>query len=161
MKNDHAVLTTLGERWQDTSNTFHFLIGEMTVNPLDVVAITGLTVGGKPILFDLGIHRDEATLRWFLGRVLEKGEEMVRYEQFRGYLRRTPTTEKEEEDMAMTYLLYLVGATLYPNKGAMPTLFDSRTAYRYDWGGAALGACYGFMGEFTRYKKAVASYWRI
>ncbi|KAI8572277.1 hypothetical protein RHMOL_Rhmol01G0185700 [Rhododendron molle] len=166
-KSDHVVLTTLGERWQDTSNTFHFPIREMNVTPLDFVAITGLRVGGEPILFDFRIHKDKAALKWFLGLALERGEEMVRYEQFKEYLKKLPTTEQEEEQMARAYLLYLFGATLYPNKHAMvhlsylPALRDLCMASRYDWGGVALGACYGFMGEFTWEKKPIAGYWKI
>lgn len=83
---DHAVLTALAERWWDTSNNFHFPIGEMTVTPLDFMAITGLRVGGEPIPFDSGIHRDVAALRWFLGQVPVGGEETVRHDQFRVYL---------------------------------------------------------------------------
>ncbi|KAI8563686.1 hypothetical protein RHMOL_Rhmol03G0128600 [Rhododendron molle] len=69
--------------------------------------------------------------------------------------------------MARVYLLYLFGATLYANKRAivhlsyLPALYDLRTASRYNWGGAALGTCYGFMGESSRGKKAAAGYWRI
>ncbi|XP_058225789.1 uncharacterized protein LOC131334672 isoform X2 [Rhododendron vialii] len=166
-KNDHAVLTALAERWQDTSNTFHFPVGEMTVTPLDFAAITGLRVGGEPIPFDTGIYRDEAALRWFLGRVPDRDGEMVKYEQFREYLKKIPTTQQEEEQMARAYLLYLFGASLYPNRRSkvhlsyLPALRDLSTASRFDWGGAALGTCYGFMGDFTRIKKAVAGYWRV
>lgn len=165
MKSDHALLTALAERWQDTSNTFHFLIGEMTVTPMDFAALTGLRVGGESIPFDLGIHRDTTTLRWFLGEVPEGGTETVHYDQFWRYLEgRIPASEQEEEQMARAYLLYLFGATLYPNKGAtvhlsyLPALFDLRTASRYNWGGAALGACYDFMGEFSRGARATAGY---
>lgn len=92
------MLTALAGRWQDTSNTFHFPIGEMTVTPLDFAAITGLRVGGDPITFHSRIHRDEIALRWFLGHALVRGEEMVRYEQFRRYLQgRIPTTKQEEK----------------------------------------------------------------
>lgn len=66
-KNDHVV--ALVEGWHDTTNTFHFPMGQMTVTPLDFAAIIGLRVGGDPIPFDTGIFRDEAALRWFLGRV--------------------------------------------------------------------------------------------
>lgn len=65
----------------------------MTVTPLDFVAITGLRVGGEPILFDTGIYRDEAALRWFLGRVPNRDEEMVKYEQFKEYLKKFPITQ--------------------------------------------------------------------
>lgn len=42
MKNNHAVLVALIERWRDTTNTFHFPLGEMIVTPLDLAVITGL-----------------------------------------------------------------------------------------------------------------------
>ncbi|KAI8563687.1 hypothetical protein RHMOL_Rhmol03G0128700 [Rhododendron molle] len=80
VKNDHALLTALAERWHDTSNTFHFPIGEMTMTPVDFAALTGLRVRGEPIPFDLGIHRDTAALQWFLGMVPEGGTEMVHYD---------------------------------------------------------------------------------
>ncbi|KAI8568229.1 hypothetical protein RHMOL_Rhmol02G0182400 [Rhododendron molle] len=69
VRNDHAILVALGERWRDTSNTFHLPPGEMTVTPTDFAAITGLRVGGDPIPFDSGIHKDLAALEWFLGEV--------------------------------------------------------------------------------------------
>lgn len=86
VKSDHALLTVLAERWWDTSNTLHIPIGEMTVTPLDFAALTGLRVGGEPIPFDLGIHRDTAALEWFLGQVPEGGAETVHHDQFRRYL---------------------------------------------------------------------------
>ncbi|KAI8530384.1 hypothetical protein RHMOL_Rhmol11G0054100 [Rhododendron molle] len=68
VRNDHAVLVALAERWRDTSNTFHLPLGEMMVTPSHFTAITGLRVGGEPIPFDSGIHADPAALEWFLGR---------------------------------------------------------------------------------------------
>ncbi|KAI8555308.1 hypothetical protein RHMOL_Rhmol05G0164700 [Rhododendron molle] len=69
VRNDHAVLVALAERWRDTTNTFHLPPGEMTVTPTDFTAITGLRVGGDPIPFDSGIHADPAALEWFLGEL--------------------------------------------------------------------------------------------
>lgn len=85
-------MVALVERWHDTTNTFHFPVGEMTVTPLDFAAITSLRIGGDPIPFDTGIHRDEAALRWFLGRVPSRDEKMVKYAQFELYLKKIPTT---------------------------------------------------------------------
>ncbi|KAI8530463.1 hypothetical protein RHMOL_Rhmol11G0060500 [Rhododendron molle] len=119
VKSDHAVLIALAERWQDTSNTFHFPIGEITVTPLDFAASTGLRVGGEPIPFDSGIHRDKAALRWFLRQEPVGGDETVWHDQLRAYLQdRIPTTVQDEEQMARAYLVYLFGVTLYSNKRA-------------------------------------------
>lgn len=79
--------------WRDTTNTFHFSLGEMIVTLLDFTAITGLRVGGEPIPFDTRIYRDEAALRVvFLGRVPHRDEEMVKYTQFEEYLRGMPSS---------------------------------------------------------------------
>ncbi|XP_058217462.1 protein MAINTENANCE OF MERISTEMS-like [Rhododendron vialii] len=168
VKSDHALLTALAERWWDSSNTFHFPIGEMIVTSLDFAALTGLRVGGEPIPFDSGIHRDTEALGWFLGQVPKGGAETVHYEQFKRYLqRRVSVSEQEVEQMARAYLLYLFGATLYLNKRAtmhlsyLPALRNLHTASRYNWGGTTFGVCYGFMGEFSRGKKATTGYWRV
>ncbi|XP_058180491.1 uncharacterized protein LOC131298986 [Rhododendron vialii] len=124
----------------------------MTVTPADFAAISGLRVGGDPIPFDSGIQEDEAALEWFLGEVPKVEEGMARYGQFTRYLTKEVATEQEAEQMARAYLLYLFGATLYPNRRSkvhlsyLPALRDLRTASRFDWGGAALGVAYGFMG---------------
>ncbi|KAI8572216.1 hypothetical protein RHMOL_Rhmol01G0180900 [Rhododendron molle] len=83
---DHAVMTALAERWWDTTNTFHFRFGEMTVTPLDFAAITGLRVGGEPIPFDPSIDLDDAALEWFLGRVLRHSGGVARSRVHLAYL---------------------------------------------------------------------------
>ncbi|KAI8555035.1 hypothetical protein RHMOL_Rhmol05G0143000 [Rhododendron molle] len=99
---------------RDTSNTFHFPIGEMTVTPLDFAAIIGLRVRGEPILFDSGIHRDAAALRWFLGKVPERGEEMVQYTLAELQRFTIPTdlsaSPRRERDYAIYRREYLAGA---------------------------------------------------
>ena len=49
----HALLRALVEQWWDTTNTFHFLCGEMTVTLTDLTMITGLHFGTRaPEFFD-------------------------------------------------------------------------------------------------------------
>ncbi|KAI8568397.1 hypothetical protein RHMOL_Rhmol02G0195800 [Rhododendron molle] len=148
-------------------STFHLPPGEMTVTPADFVAITGLRVGGEPIPFDSGIQNDQVALEWFLGDAPKIEEGMVKYEQFTKYLKKKVTTEREAKQMARAYLLYLFGATLYPNRRSrvhlsyLPALRDLRTASRFDWGGAALGTAYTFLGNLSRTGKSTAGYWRV
>ncbi|KAI8546936.1 hypothetical protein RHMOL_Rhmol07G0158400 [Rhododendron molle] len=164
---DHAVLVALAERWRDTTNTFHLLIGEMTVTPADFAAITGLRVGGGPIPFDSGIQNDQVALEWFLVEAPRIEEGMARYDQFAKYLKKKVNTEEEAEQMAGAYLLYLFGATLYPNRRSkvhlsyLLALRDLRTVSRFDWGGAALGTAYAFLGHSSRTGKSTAGYWRV
>ncbi|KAI8568954.1 hypothetical protein RHMOL_Rhmol02G0240900 [Rhododendron molle] len=166
-RNDHAVLVVLAERWRDTTNTFHLPVGEMIVTPADFAAITWLRGGGEPILFDSGIQNDRAALEWFLGEAPKIEEGMARYEQFTEYLKKKTTTEQEVEQMARAYLLYLFGATLYSNRRSkvhlsyLPALRDLRTASRFDWGGAALGTAYVFLGDSSRTGQSTAGYWRV
>ncbi|KAI8529966.1 hypothetical protein RHMOL_Rhmol11G0017100 [Rhododendron molle] len=139
----------------------------MTVTPTDFAAITGLKVGREPIPFDSGIQNDRAPLEWFLGEAPKIEEGMARYKQFTWYLKKQATTDQEEEQMARAYLLYLFGATLYPGRRSkvhlsyLPALRDLRTASRFDWGGAALGAAYGFLGDSSRTEQSTAGYWRV
>ncbi|KAI8549169.1 hypothetical protein RHMOL_Rhmol06G0005500 [Rhododendron molle] len=167
VRNDHAVLVALAERWRDTSNTFHLPPGEMKVMPSDFAAITGLRVGGEPIPFDSGIHADPAALEWFLGEVPQVERGAARYAQFIRYLKKKPNNEHEEAQMARAYLLYMFGASLFPGRGStvhlsyLPALRDLRTASRFNWGGAALGAAYQFFGDASRNGQSMASYWRV
>ncbi|KAI8568369.1 hypothetical protein RHMOL_Rhmol02G0193100 [Rhododendron molle] len=167
VRNDHAVLVALAERWRDTSNTFHLPLGEMTVTPSDFAAITGLRVGGEPIPFDSGIHADPAALEWFLGEVPQVERGAARYAQFIRYLKKKPANEHEEAQMARAYLLYIFGASPFPGRGStvhlsyLLALRDLRTASRFDWGGAALGTAYQFFGDASRNGQSMAGYWRV
>ncbi|KAI8550575.1 hypothetical protein RHMOL_Rhmol06G0117800 [Rhododendron molle] len=164
---DHAVLVALAERWKDTTNTFHLPPGEMTVTPIDFAVITGLRVGGEPIPFDSSIQNDQVVLEWFLGDAPKIEEGMAKYEQFTKYLKKKVTTEREAEQMARAYLLYLFGTTLYPNRrnrvhlSYLPALRDLRTTSCFDWGGAALGMAYAFLGNSSTTGKSTAGYWRV
>ncbi|KDP23829.1 hypothetical protein JCGZ_00105 [Jatropha curcas] len=48
------VLTSimaLMERWMDTTHIFHLSFGEMTITPVDFVAITRLPFKGRSVIF--------------------------------------------------------------------------------------------------------------
>ena len=47
-----GALTALVERWGETTHTFHLPMGELTITPSDVVAITGLPWTDRTIHFD-------------------------------------------------------------------------------------------------------------
>ncbi|KAI8551106.1 hypothetical protein RHMOL_Rhmol06G0159300 [Rhododendron molle] len=155
--NDRPVVRALAERWWDTTNTFHFSFGELTVTPLDFAAITGLRVGGDPIPFDIATGRQAAFQREMLGYELKAEADDAKYAQLLGFwTERLPTDRVEEEQMARCFLLYLLGASLFPNRrnrvhlSLLPALRDVGEIARFDWGGAALGTCYAFMGSLSR-----------
>ncbi|KAI8571985.1 hypothetical protein RHMOL_Rhmol01G0163500 [Rhododendron molle] len=92
---------------------------------------------------------------------------MAKCVQFKAYLKKEPTTEQEVEQMARAYLLYLFGASVYPSRcnrvylSYLTVLRDPRKASRFDWGRAALGTVYGFLGDASRTEQVAAGYWRI
>ncbi|KAI8530523.1 hypothetical protein RHMOL_Rhmol11G0066000 [Rhododendron molle] len=112
---DHAVLTALKERWWDTTNTSHFQFEEMTMTPLDFAAITGLRVGAEPIPNDTGLVNDKAGLEWYLRRAPLHSRGMATYGQFVNHWDHEPESNEEAAQMAIAYLLYLFGASLFPN----------------------------------------------
>lgn len=104
-KVDHYLLTALTERWWDTTNTFHFGFGEMTIKPLDFAAITGLRVGGDPIPFDSGLVGDREAVEHLLGFGPGTYTETVGYGRLRRrWLHRQPANDTEAEQMARCYL---------------------------------------------------------
>ncbi|KDP23206.1 hypothetical protein JCGZ_00323 [Jatropha curcas] len=51
--NHKELLCALAERWWDTTNTFHFSWGELTLTPVDFSLISGIPFGIRPIeLYD-------------------------------------------------------------------------------------------------------------
>ncbi len=164
---DRKLVRALVERWWDTTNSFHFQFGEMTITPLDFAATTGLRVGGDPIPFDSGLYLDRVAVRHFLGR--EAGDEaVVRCDHLPVIWDHEPATPAEAAQMARAYLLFLFGTVLFPNRqytvhlGWLPALADLRTADRLDWGGSALGTLYCFLGSMVRgVGTTLGGYWRI
>ncbi|KAH7849478.1 hypothetical protein Vadar_018461 [Vaccinium darrowii] len=151
-RTDRKLIRALVERWWDTTNTFHFRFGEMTITPLDFAAITGLRVGGEPIPFDSKLYLDTAAVEHYLGRRP-------------GGIRES---EEEARQMARAYLLYLFGASLFPNRqgmvhlGWLPALESLETAGRFDWGGAGLCTVYCFLGCVCRgVGTSLGGYWRV
>ncbi|KAH7864252.1 hypothetical protein Vadar_027471 [Vaccinium darrowii] len=167
-RTDRKLIRALVERWWDTTNTFHFRFGEMTITPLDFAAITGLRVGGEPIPFDSELYLDHATIEHYLGRRLGGIDPGVRYTVLVGFWDHEPGSEEEARQMARAYLLYLFGASLFPNRqgmvhlGWLPALEDLETAGRFDWGGAGLCTVYCFLGCVCRgVGTSLGGYWRV
>ena len=44
-----VAMSALIERWMGTTHSFHFPFGEMTITPLDFVAITRLSFFREPV----------------------------------------------------------------------------------------------------------------
>lgn len=113
---DNRLLRALVEQWWDTTKTFHFRFGGITVNLLDFAAITGLRVGWNPILYDSGLYLDPAVVEYYLGKRLGGSELVVKYTNLEGCLDHEPKSEVEVAYMSRAYLLYLFGVSLFLNR---------------------------------------------
>jgi hypothetical protein len=152
---DRSLLTAFCERWNNETNTAHFMGFEMAPSLRDVSYILGIPVTGHVVTAEpIG---DEAVRRMclhFLGESPGNGEQLcglIRltwlYRKFH-QLPENPTIN-EIAYSTRAYLLYLVGSTLFPDtmRGFvspryLPLLADFRKIREYAWGSAALAHLY-------------------
>ncbi|GJN32398.1 hypothetical protein PR202_gb20906 [Eleusine coracana subsp. coracana] len=152
---DRSLLTAFCERWNNETNTAHFMGFEMAPSLRDVSYILGIPVTGHVVATEpVG---DEAVKRMCLHYL---GESPGHGEQLCGLIRLTwlyrkfhqlPENPSINEIAYSTraYLLYLVGSTLFPDtmRGFvspryLPLLADFRKICEYAWGTAALAHLY-------------------
>uniref|UniRef100_A0ACD5UM52 Uncharacterized protein n=1 Tax=Avena sativa TaxID=4498 RepID=A0ACD5UM52_AVESA len=152
---DRSLLTAFCERWNNETNTAHFVGFEMAPSLRDVSYILGIPVTGHVVMAEpIG---DEAVNRMCLHYL---GESPGSGEQLCGLIRLTWLYRKFHQlpenptinDIAFStraYLLYLVGSTLFPDtmRGFvspryLPLLGDFRKIHEYAWGAAALAHLY-------------------
>ncbi|RLN35596.1 hypothetical protein C2845_PM03G07950 [Panicum miliaceum] len=152
---DRSLLTSFCERWNNETNTAHFMGFEMAPSLRDVSYILGIPVTGHVVTTEpIG---DEAVNRMclhYLGESPGNGEQLcglIRltwlYRKF-SQLPENPTIN-EIAYSTRAYLLYLVGSTLFPDtmRGFvspryLPLLADFRKIREYAWGAAALAHLY-------------------
>ena len=163
------LVSSLVERWQPETNTFHMPFGEMTVTLDDVSTLLGIPVTGLPVhastsmgftdqvdLLEHGLGVDRATASAEL-RVARGG--VVRM----AWIKRvcgdvSPRSSVEQiECAARGYLLYLLGCTLFTDKSStrvpiayLSLLMDLGQVHHYAWGAAALACLYRQLGTATR-----------
>jgi len=70
LKVDHALVTSLVERWRPETHTLHFPTDECIIALQDILLQLGLKVDGQPIV--LGGNVDT-----YLGGALVKGESLI------------------------------------------------------------------------------------
>ncbi|GMP36538.1 hypothetical protein CsSME_00008635 [Camellia sinensis var. sinensis] len=116
-----TFLGALVERWWDTTNSFHFsAIEDMTMTPYDFSMLTGLEVGGRPIPYDADIGEWETAWIYLLRArpPIDRSSGRLRYtwfsEQYRGT---SPQTIETVQQYARGFLMFLLGTTLFSDKG--------------------------------------------
>nr|KYP56583.1 Serine/threonine protein phosphatase 7 long form isogeny [Cajanus cajan] len=136
LKVDHALVTTLVERWRPETHTFHFPTGECTIILEDVVLQLGLRVDGLPVIGPILYDRlrivpvkcesligSMIKLKWLRENMLELAEE--------------PSQEELHAYYNKVHLMYL------------SLLINLRKTRRYSWGSACLAMLYREMCRAT------------
>ncbi|KAI7984231.1 Protein MAIN-LIKE 2, partial [Camellia lanceoleosa] len=137
------------ERWWDTTNLFNFsATGDMTMTPYDFSMLTGLDVAGRQVPYDADIGEWEAAWIYLLGGT-------------------SPETVEEIEQYARGFLMFLLGTTLFSDRGNtvglyfLSALVDLSQVSQYDWGGVGLATLYCYMSATSSGRgNIVGGYWR-
>ncbi|KAL7246091.1 hypothetical protein ACSBR2_001260 [Camellia fascicularis] len=172
MRAESLLYRALGERWWDTTDSFHFsLIRELTLTPCDFSMLTGLRVGvGSSIPCDPNMKQWKAAQSQLLGAIPDiTSHGMVRYSWFYDHFSESqPATTDEVAEYTCSFLMYLLGTTLFVNRENTVGLYLLRAlehlpqVTEYDWGGAGLAISYCYVSSFSRRKtNSLGGYWRV
>ncbi|XP_028053882.1 protein MAIN-LIKE 1-like [Camellia sinensis] len=157
---NRIVISAFVERWQPKINTFHLKVGEMTMTLDDVGTILGIPITGRSVsattLTDQQAH---ALVVAALG--VDDAEAIEELSSARGqsikleWLRRKFSGCKDSDTkesivcVAIAYLLFLLGCTLFSDKSGtrvlvvyLQLLMDVTDIHTYAWGVAALAYLY-------------------
>ncbi|XP_028091201.1 protein MAIN-LIKE 1-like [Camellia sinensis] len=130
------LISSFVERWQPETNTFHMIVGEMTLTLDDVGTILGLPIVGKSVSVpDVTDHHGVTLLVYGLGitervaheEVSSAGGNLVRLEWLQSQFAGVTDSDPEEaiQCAARAYLLFLLGCTLFSDKsgGRVPVVY--------------------------------------
>lgn len=159
---DKRLITAFVERWYEETCTFHMPFGEMTITLDDVHSILHVPVSGRFIPFTpmekpqavdlvvelLGMERVDAQ------REIKSGQ--VRFAYLELWLKRCIRSAMYAE-ATRTFLLYLVGTTLFINKSVdkvyvhyLEAMRNLEEVNQYSWGASSLAYLYQQLAEATR-----------
>ncbi|KAI8571874.1 hypothetical protein RHMOL_Rhmol01G0153700 [Rhododendron molle] len=163
-KMDWSLMTSLVERWWDTTNTFHLpSAGDMTITPSDFSLLIGLRVGGASLRVDPRLWERIGALEWFLGKVPplhSKGHIDIAWLS-KTYMKADILTQVSVEQLTRAFLLYLLGQTLFANMdSSVHTQFLAPLQHlgairEFDWGSSALATLYHNLGACSRDKSPI------
>ncbi|KAL5148412.1 Protein MAIN-LIKE 1 [Glycine soja] len=162
---DPGLVSVFAERWHRETNTFHLLVGELTITLDDVACLLHLPITGALRRFEsLGV--DEVVL--LLIELLEVSTKEARAETVHAhgaYVRLSWLREVYDSRCqachwivaARAYLLHLVGCTLLANKSPIHVHVVHLEVFRdlgqsggYAWGVAALVHMFKLENEFLK-----------
>ncbi|GAB2283804.1 hypothetical protein Dimus_039629 [Dionaea muscipula] len=162
-----VLVSTFVERWFPETNTFHFLFGEMTITPEDVHQLLGLSVMGRPVLFER--MTDRATVTELMVDLLGASAadlavamdgSLVRLKWLRSHFQPLGTDDASDEEVehaVRAYLLYLLGTTIFTSKSGdkvsgsyLHLLRDLTCLNGFAWGATCLAFLYRELGKVSR-----------
>ena len=150
-----TAIAALVERWSETTHTFHLPMGELTITPSDVVAITGLPWTGTVIEFDVFCDRfpnDSATkarIRELLGDFSATRGDRMHYSHLRGFWAgQTDLAGPRLDQFTRSFVITLLSTVFFPisssrvHYGLLEVLADVDGIRRLNWPRAILGQLY-------------------
>lgn len=163
---DNILLSMMGERWWDTTHTFHWAWGEMTLTPLDLYALTGLPFGARSIEVNsalrLTVMGVQESLGWTaitdVGGILSRGSLVAHLtsENQRIFLLNGHMTRREIRQFSRCLLL-LMCHDCFQARGSevvqhwwLPFLRYFNELDQWDWGGFVLATLYDSMDAISR-----------
>ena len=163
VQRSQRLSAALAERWFDTTHTFHWSSGEMTMTPLDLFALTVIPAGGRPIEMSPMIRITEAgievALGWFPGSTSVPHGALIkrlRRESLRTASGGVQLTHRAVRQFARTMILMLIQECFVARGGDevgllwLVLLQDFSIIHTWDWSGLILSVLYESMDSFLR-----------
>lgn len=145
---NHGMLTALVERFHSEHNTFHFPLGEMTINPEDVYRILCIPFVGDKVDYDAAQ----------LSRLLAVRHVFKDLDILTRSISRDVMMSKYSEDFPLACILAsFIGCFLMPDRGQQGFFFGwgrmlerlIETPQRLGWGSCILAHMYSEMHEIA------------
>lgn len=154
-----CVLRGLCERFWDTTNTFHFPFGEMTITPEDFGMLTGLRCGDIHVDYHLSFHTERDLLRQLFGEVIEgipEGNSFPVEILLKTLERRSSRRKHEPDQLVRVFLAAMLAATIFADRGSncyfhyLVNLTSFDLIPRYNWVSAGLATLFRHLRAAPR-----------
>ena len=170
----HPFILALLEWFWDTTNTFHFPWGEMTITPFDFAMLTGLSFTEQPVVIDSSLNTSSAELPQLLGPICASFPKKEKHVKPGVLLEGLWMDDVTEVQRARIILLLMINSFLVPDAGAearcqlryLASLRDLDQVQNYDWAGLGYAQLLVSMRKAcrqldSRVKVAIRGPWRV
>jgi len=141
----HPLILALLESFWDTTNTFHFPWGEMTITPFDFHMLSGLSFTETPVVVDNDLRTGDPEVRKLLGPVADTFSPGQKHVKPGLLIRALDDENLSRKRRVRIILLLVINSFLVPDSGAdtrcqlryLASLKEPSKAGQYDWAGLA------------------------